>query len=195
MRHTIRVVTVLALVWIGYLAWPIYDLFVLIRAVPRRGCGYEWCVFRCGTRLAQQSSCRRLPASRPDSDRSVATKHGRRCDRQSGRGKADLTRSGVAAAQRWLAHTCTACTARHGWNNDRHDRNRLAGFCEFRVWLRPVRSRGAGGLAAAATISSPVPTFAVALAAGRDHRSRAYRELARRRARQGRAKMIAAPAP
>src|SRR5215475_10925655 len=36
MRHTIRVVAVLALVWIGYLAWPIYDLFVLIRAVETR---------------------------------------------------------------------------------------------------------------------------------------------------------------
>src|SRR5262249_16660514 len=98
------------------------------------------------------------------------------------------------AAQRWLAHTGTACTARHGWNNDRHDRDHLAGFCEFRVWPRLVRSRGAGGPAAAATLSSPVPAFAMALAAGPDHPSRAYCELARERARQGRAKMIAAPA-
>jgi hypothetical protein len=39
MRHTIRVLAVLALVWIGYLAWPIYDLFVLIRAVESRDVG------------------------------------------------------------------------------------------------------------------------------------------------------------
>src|SRR6266480_5870381 len=39
MRYTIRVLAVLALVWIGYLAWPIYDLFVLIRAVESRDVG------------------------------------------------------------------------------------------------------------------------------------------------------------
>ena len=39
MRHTIRIVAVLALVWIGYLAWPIYDLFVLLRAVESRDVG------------------------------------------------------------------------------------------------------------------------------------------------------------
>ena len=39
MRYTIRVLAVLALVWIGYLAWPIYDLFVLIRAVESRDIG------------------------------------------------------------------------------------------------------------------------------------------------------------
>jgi hypothetical protein len=39
MRHTIRVVAVLVLIWIGYLAWPIYDLFVLVRAVESRDAG------------------------------------------------------------------------------------------------------------------------------------------------------------
>ncbi len=39
MRYTIRVLAVLALVWISYLAWPIYDLFVLIRAVESRDVG------------------------------------------------------------------------------------------------------------------------------------------------------------
>ncbi len=39
MRHTIRVVAVLALVWIGYLAWPIYDLFALVRAIESRDVG------------------------------------------------------------------------------------------------------------------------------------------------------------
>jgi hypothetical protein len=36
MRHTIRVVVILVLLWIGYLAWPVYDLFVLVRAVDSR---------------------------------------------------------------------------------------------------------------------------------------------------------------
>ena len=39
MRHSIRVIAVLALVWVGYLAWPVYDLFVLIRAVETRDVG------------------------------------------------------------------------------------------------------------------------------------------------------------
>jgi hypothetical protein len=39
MRYTIRVLAVLALVWISYFAWPIYDLFVLIRAVESRDVG------------------------------------------------------------------------------------------------------------------------------------------------------------
>jgi Protein of unknown function (DUF2939) len=39
MRHTIRVIVVLALLWIGYLAWPVYGLFVLIRAVETRDVG------------------------------------------------------------------------------------------------------------------------------------------------------------
>jgi hypothetical protein len=30
MRKTIATVVILGLVWIGYTAWPIYDLFVLI---------------------------------------------------------------------------------------------------------------------------------------------------------------------
>lgn len=39
MRHTLRVAAVIALVWLGYLAWPIYDLFVLVRAVESRDVG------------------------------------------------------------------------------------------------------------------------------------------------------------
>ena|SRR6266508_427218 len=33
MRKTMATVAVLCLVWIGYTAWPLYDLFVLIRAM------------------------------------------------------------------------------------------------------------------------------------------------------------------
>jgi Protein of unknown function (DUF2939) len=35
-RRTTLTIAVLALVWIGYIAWPIYDLLVLIRAVETR---------------------------------------------------------------------------------------------------------------------------------------------------------------
>jgi hypothetical protein len=33
MRKTMVTVAILGLVWIGYLVWPVYDLFVLIRAI------------------------------------------------------------------------------------------------------------------------------------------------------------------
>jgi hypothetical protein len=36
MRKTMATVAVLCLVWIGYMAWPLYDLFVLIRAMETR---------------------------------------------------------------------------------------------------------------------------------------------------------------
>jgi hypothetical protein len=39
MRRTTLTVAVLALVWIGYITWPIYDLLVLIRAVETRDIG------------------------------------------------------------------------------------------------------------------------------------------------------------
>src|SRR5438132_10708694 len=32
-RRTLLTLAILGLVWIGYLAWPVYDLFVLIRAI------------------------------------------------------------------------------------------------------------------------------------------------------------------
>jgi Protein of unknown function (DUF2939) len=36
MRKTIATVVILGLVWIGYTAWPIYDLLVLVRAMETR---------------------------------------------------------------------------------------------------------------------------------------------------------------
>jgi Protein of unknown function (DUF2939) len=39
MRRAILTIAILALVWIGYIAWPIYDLLVLIRAVETRDIG------------------------------------------------------------------------------------------------------------------------------------------------------------
>ena len=36
MRRTILIIASLGLAWIGYIAWPVYDLLVLIRAVETR---------------------------------------------------------------------------------------------------------------------------------------------------------------
>jgi len=39
MRKTIATVVTLVLVWIGYTAWPLYDLWVLVRAMENRDVG------------------------------------------------------------------------------------------------------------------------------------------------------------
>ncbi len=39
MRKTIATVVTLALVWIGYTAWPLYDLWVLVHAMENRDVG------------------------------------------------------------------------------------------------------------------------------------------------------------
>jgi Protein of unknown function (DUF2939) len=36
MRKTIATVVILGFVWIGYVAWPIYDLLMLVRALETR---------------------------------------------------------------------------------------------------------------------------------------------------------------
>ena len=36
MRKTIATVITLGLLWIGYIAWPLYDLLVLVRAMEIR---------------------------------------------------------------------------------------------------------------------------------------------------------------
>src|SRR5260370_15786280 len=36
MRRALLTVPVLGLVWIGYMAWPVYDLLVLVRAIETR---------------------------------------------------------------------------------------------------------------------------------------------------------------
>src|SRR5215831_9197719 len=39
MRKTIATVVILVLVWLGYTAWPLYDLLVLVRAMETHDVG------------------------------------------------------------------------------------------------------------------------------------------------------------
>ena len=39
MRQTAATLTVLGVIWIGYTVWPLYDLFVLVRAIETRDVG------------------------------------------------------------------------------------------------------------------------------------------------------------
>jgi hypothetical protein len=57
MRTTMVTIAVLGLVWIGYLVWPVYDLFVLIRGIetPRYLHSYSAYQFRSGAHFARGS--------------------------------------------------------------------------------------------------------------------------------------------
>ena len=99
MRKTIAIVVILVLVWIGYTAWPLYDLFVLVRAMETHDVGTV-------TRLVYFDAVRvsltnQVMAAYVRSDQnqhqSVRAKRGRRClgDRQSNRAKTDFSRSTV----------------------------------------------------------------------------------------------------
>jgi hypothetical protein len=56
MRKTIATVVILGLVWIGYIAWPLYDL-VLVRAIETRDLdGDAGCLFRRGACVAHESA-------------------------------------------------------------------------------------------------------------------------------------------
>jgi hypothetical protein len=39
MRKTLAILIVLGLAWVGYVAWPLYDLYVLVRAMETRDVG------------------------------------------------------------------------------------------------------------------------------------------------------------
>ena len=70
MRKTIATVIILGLVWIGYTAWPIYDLLVLLRAMETRDIEtVTRHVF--STRCACRTACRCLPAAHRYPDQSA----------------------------------------------------------------------------------------------------------------------------
>src|SRR6516162_5172024 len=139
MRKTIAIVVTLALVWIGYTAWPLS------------------CVFRRGACVAHEASRGRLRSADQNQHQSVRAKHGRRClrDRQSNRAKTDFPRSTVRAAWYGLAgNRGFRSTAGHGRDSRAHDWHHLAAFQKFGIRLCPLRSGGAIRAAAAATLSS-----------------------------------------
>jgi hypothetical protein len=99
MRKTIATVVTLVLVWIGYTAWPLYDLWVLVRAMENRDVGtvtrhvYFDAVRVSLTNQVMAAYVRRTRINISPFAQSVA----RRClgDRQSDRAQADFPRSPV----------------------------------------------------------------------------------------------------
>jgi hypothetical protein len=57
MRKILATLLVLGIVWVGYTAWPLYDLFVLLRAISARYRHRDAaCVFRPYPCLAYEQS-------------------------------------------------------------------------------------------------------------------------------------------
>src|SRR5215469_2424983 len=102
MRKTIATVVILVLVWIGYTAWPLYDLWVLVRAMENRDVGTvtRHVYFDAVRASLTQQVVAALRSTDQNQHQSVRAKHGRRRigDRQSNRAKTDFPRSAVRAA-------------------------------------------------------------------------------------------------
>src|SRR5262249_59570541 len=147
MRRTTLTIAILALVWIGYITWPIYDLFVLIRAVESRDIGtVTRRVYFDAVRISLTNH--RLHAAHRSPDQSLCAELRFRWPRhrRSGCAEAYLAGSALPAPHCWLAGNNGAgwTTARYDRNNNEYDRNHLADFWKFGVWPRQIRSDGAG---------------------------------------------------
>ena len=98
MRKTIATVIILGLVWIGYTAWPIYDLLVLLRAMETRDVQtVTQHVYFDAVRVSlTESSHRCLHSVDRSQDQSARAKYGQ-ClgDRRSNREKTDFSRGTV----------------------------------------------------------------------------------------------------
>ena len=97
MRKTAATILILGAAWIGYTAWPVYDLLVLVRAIETRDVDtLTRHVYFDAVRasLTNQNRCC-LRATHRNPDQSTRTTHGRLCSRRSSREKTDFARSPV----------------------------------------------------------------------------------------------------
>jgi Protein of unknown function (DUF2939) len=154
-------IAVLALVWIGYIAWPIYDLLVLIRAVETRD-------IRTVTRHVYFDQVRVSLTNQ------IIDAYTRRTGVQISPFARTFASAGLAVAdpviQKLISPEALSQFLTVGWpvtavpdapppakyagNNNEHDRDLLADFRECSVWLWPVRSGRARCLTGAPTFPS-----------------------------------------
>ena len=144
MRRALLTVAVLGLAWTGYMAWPVYDLLVLVRAIETRDV---------------ESVVRHVyfDAVRMSLTNQVVDAYVRRTGIQIGPLRRNIAAAAIAnpVVEKLISpEALSQLLTGYDRNNNEHDWDHLADFWEFRVWLRQVRSRGAGRLAAAATLPS-----------------------------------------
>jgi hypothetical protein len=184
MRKTIATVIIVGLLWIGYTAWPLYDLLVLVRAIETRD-------VHTVTRHVY------FDAVRVSLTDQVVAAYVRRTGIKISPFAQSMAASALGIAdpivKKLISPEALSELLAIGWPvtvvpdpppgtvgiNPEHDWDRLADFWKFGIWLWQVRSGCAVRVATAATLPSYVPTFAVALAIGRRHASGEYSELTR----------------
>src|SRR6266403_30929 len=111
MRKTIATFVVLSAILIGYTAWPLYDLFVLVRAIETRG--VDTVVRHVYFDQVRISLTNQIVAAYV---------------RPTGVQDSPLARS--------MAGPCIArSAATHGRDTKQHHWNYLADFWKFRIWL------------------------------------------------------------
>jgi hypothetical protein len=132
MRRTLLTIAILGLARVGYIAWPVYDLLVLTRAIETRDIitvtrRVHFDALRIS--LAKQLAESYVRRTGVQVSRACA-KHRYCCLGRSGCAKAYLSRRTLPTPHGWMARHCRVRwpTARHRGNNHEHDRNHLADF-------------------------------------------------------------------
>src|SRR5262249_20977191 len=136
MRRTLLTLAILGLVWIGYMAWPVYDLFVLIRAIETHDVNtVTRRVYFDAVRLSLTNQV--LDAYLPRSGIEIGPLRRNIAAAAIANPVVQKLISVEALSQlhAWLAGNCgvRCSTARLGRNNYQHDRNLLADFSKFGV--------------------------------------------------------------
>jgi hypothetical protein len=167
MRKTVATVVTLVLVWIGYTAWPLYDLLVLVHAMETRDVGtvtrhvYFDAVRASLTQQVVAAYVRRTKINISPFAQSMAA------------GTLGIANPIV---QKLISPEALCELIGIGWpvTVGSDPPPGTVGITE-----RTIRSGGAIRAAAAATLPSYVSATAVALASGRCHPAREYSEPAR----------------
>jgi hypothetical protein len=172
MRKTAATIFILAVVWIGYTAWPIYDLLVLVRAIETRD-------VETVTRHVY------FDAVRASLTNQVVAAYVRRTGIHVSPLAQNMAGPALAdpIVKKLISPEALSELLSKGWpvtvvpdsppGTVGITSNSIGTvwqiFCKFGIWDWQVRSVSAGRIAVAAAVPSHVPTLAVALATGRGH--------------------------
>ena len=171
MRKATATILALGIVWIGYTAWPLYDLLVLVRAIEVRDVEtvkrhvYFDAVRRSLSSQLIAAYMRRTGNKVSPLAQSMAA---------AALGIADPVLNKLVSPEALSELLCRVAgdgsaepTPGYGWDIDEHDRDHLADFWKFGIWHWQIRSVSAVGATATAALRPYISALAVALAASR----------------------------
>jgi len=183
MRKTAATIIILGVLWIGYTAWPIYDLVVLVRAIETRD-------------LATVTRHVYFDAVRISLTNQVVDAYLRRTGTEIGPLRRNIAAAAIAnpVVEKLISPEALSELLSAGWPvtvipdappgtvgiTETLRRDHLADFCKLGIWDWQIRSVSAGLIAAAAALPSHVSALAVALATRRGHPPGDHSKLTRR---------------